>query len=245
MPPHSEASKEASDGKKDGSENAVAETSKERSKTGNQTRNNGGNEANDKDENLGEDLEDRVEDGDELRSEASNSDDGLDSGENLRDEDDNEVEDSVDIRVGNIKTSSTGELGDNLSKLEVNRLKTRDGLGSTSVLAPTQTSNSKPSLTQTSGLLVDVANTALENSDELLRVGDSSTLRRRLGSLVDDLLHANLVDDVLSAVNSTVDLLNRAGVLLNPRNRGGEGRDGEGENREESGLHFECGEKEN
>ena len=83
--------------------------------------------------------------------------------------------------------------------------------------------------------------TALENSDELLGAGDSSTLSRRLGSLVDDLLDADLGDDVLSVVNSTVDLLNRAGVLLNLRNRGGDGRDGESENGEESGLHFECG----
>lgn len=236
----SEASEESDNGGKDGSKDTVSETSKERSEASNQARNDSADEANDEGENLSKDLEDGVEDRDELRSETSDGDDGLDSGEDLRDEDNNEVEDLVNIRVGNVETSSAGELGDNLSELEVHRLEGRSSLGGTLVLSEFAGLDLVGNGAQAAGLGVDVGDTALENGDELLRAGDCSALVG-LGDLVEDLLDSGLGDDVLGVADGAVDLLNIAGSVLTLRDRRGNGRDGEGEDGEESGLHFEFG----
>jgi hypothetical protein len=235
-----EASKESDNGGKDGSKDTVSETSKERSEASNQARNDSANKANDEGEDLGENLEDGVEDRDELGSETGDGDDGLDSGEDLRDEDDNEVEDLVDIRVGNVETSSASELGDDLSELEVHRLEAGDSLGGTLILGEIAGLDLVSDGAQAAGLGVDVGDTALENGDELLRAGDGSALVG-LRNLVEDLLDAGLGDDVLSVADGTADLLNIAGSVLALRDRRGNGRDGESEDGEESGLHFEFG----
>jgi hypothetical protein len=235
-----EASEESDNGGKDGSKDTVSETSKERSEASNQARNDSADKANDEGEDLGEDLEDGVEDRDELRSETSDGDDGLDSGEDLRDEDDNEVEDLVDIRVGNVETSCSGELGDNLSELKVHRLEGRNSLVGPLVLGEVARLDLVGDGAQAAGLGVDVGDTTLENGDELLRVGDGSALVG-LRDLVENLLDAGLGDDVLSVVDGAVDLLDIAGSVLTLRDRRGNGRDGEGEDGEESGLHFEFG----
>jgi hypothetical protein len=201
-----EAGEESDDGGEEGSENTSAETGKERRESGDEAGEDGSDEANDEGEDLGEDLEDGVEDRDELGLETGDGDDGLDSSEDLGDEDNNEVEDLVDVRVGDVEASSTGELGDDLGKLEVDTLEAGDGLVGTLRLGEVTGLDLVSDAAEARGLALDAGSTALEDGEKLANVGDVS-LGGRSSGLVNDLVDAELLEDVLEVQDGTADLL--------------------------------------
>lgn len=238
-----EASEESDNGGEERGENTSSEASKERRESSNEAGEDGTDEANDENEDLGEDLEDGVEDRDELGLETSDGDDGLDGSEDLRDKNNNEVEDLVDITVSDRETSSAGKLGDDLGELKVDTLKAGDSLVSTLRLGEVAGLDLVGNAAETRGLALDVGSTALENGEELGGVGDGSLdgRSRALGGLVDDLVNTSDLEDVLEVGDGAADLLG-VGSRVDTSGLGngrGNGRSGESEDGEESGLHFE------
>jgi hypothetical protein len=236
-----EASEESDDGGQDRGENTGSETSKERSQSNDEAGDEASNETNDEDEDLGEDLEDGVEDRDELGLETGDGNDGLDSSEDLGDEDDNEVEDLVDVTVGDGETSSTGKLGDDVGKLEVDTLKAGDGLLGTLSLGQVAGGDLVGNALEARGLVLDARGTGLKNGEETSDISDIALdgRSRALGGLVNDLVNASDLEDVLEAGDSGLDLGGVRSRVDSLRNRRGDGGSGQGEDGEESGLHFE------
>jgi hypothetical protein len=223
----SETSKKTGDEGKKGSNQTVAKANKKRAEGTNKTRNDSADETNKQDENLGKDLEDGVQNRVKLSSDAENSNKTLDKSRNLNDESNGEGLNSLDIRIGNIKASSTGKLPNEAGKSIKQTVELREGLIRTFLLGDVTTLNLVKNVvwrlsaggslnireyrTKGATLSLDGRNSTLKGGDQALRGGNAGTLGD----------------------------LNMAGGVVSVEDRGSKGRHGQSNSGEENSLHDE------
>jgi hypothetical protein len=237
-----EASEESDDGGQERGENTGSETSKERSESNNEAGEEARNETEDEGEDLGEDLEDGVEDRDELGLETGDSDDGLDSSEDHVDEDGNEVEDLLDVAVSDGEASRTGKLGNDVGKLGVETLKAGDGQLGTLGLGQVTSGDLVGDTLEARGLVLDAIGTGLEDGEEPSDIRNVTLDDRlsALGSPGDDRAAAkDPPEELVEVENTGLDLGGGGRSVGSLGDRRSDGGSGQGEDGEESGLHFE------